>query len=57
MTLTPAVAYAIAAAIFYLGYRIEETDVTQMQDEITARKIRDASLFSLRKWRNLPDFS
>ena len=38
MTLTPAAVYAIAAAVFYLGYRIQESDVTQMQDEIAARK-------------------
>ena len=38
MTLTPAVGYAIAAAIFYLGYRIDDTHVLQMQQEIAARK-------------------
>ncbi len=38
MTLTPAAAYAIAAVIFYFGYRIEEKDVVQMQEEIAAKK-------------------
>jgi Na+/melibiose symporter-like transporter len=37
MIYSPAVTSAIAAAIFYFGYRIEEKDVVQMQDEITAR--------------------
>jgi Na+/melibiose symporter-like transporter len=37
MTLTPAAAYAIAAIIFYFGYRIEEKDVLKMQAEIAAR--------------------
>jgi Na+/melibiose symporter-like transporter len=37
MIYSPAVASAIAAAIFYFGYRIEEKDVLQMQDEIAAR--------------------
>ena len=38
MTLIPATTYAIAAIIFFLGYKIEETHVTQMQQEINARK-------------------
>ena len=38
MTLTPAVGYAIAAAIFYLGYRIDDTHVLRMQQEIAERK-------------------
>ncbi len=38
MTLTPAAGYAIAALIFYFGYRIEEAHVLQMQHEIAARK-------------------
>jgi len=38
MTLTPAAAAAVAAAIFYYGYRIEEKDVIQMQDEIATQK-------------------
>lgn len=37
ITLTPAIAYAVAAIIFYFGYRIEEKDVLQMQEEIAAR--------------------
>ena len=37
MTLAPAAAYAIAAAIFYFGYRIDERDVVQMQEEIATR--------------------
>jgi len=36
MSLGPAAAYAIAALIFYFGYRIEEKDVLQMQEEIAA---------------------
>ncbi len=38
MTLMPAAAYAIAASIFFFGYKIEETHVLQMQKEIAARK-------------------
>jgi Na+/melibiose symporter-like transporter len=38
MALTPAAGYAIAAVIFYFGYRLEETDIVQMQEEIAARK-------------------
>jgi Na+/melibiose symporter-like transporter len=37
MIYSPAVAAAIAGAIFYFGYRIEEKHVLQMQDEIAAR--------------------
>jgi Na+/melibiose symporter-like transporter len=39
MTLTPALATAIAAAIFFFGYRIEESHVVKMQDEIAARRM------------------
>jgi Na+/melibiose symporter-like transporter len=38
MTLGPAVGYALAAVIFFLGYKIEEPSVLHMQEEITARK-------------------
>jgi len=38
MTLMPAAAAAIAAAVFYRGYRIEDRNVVQMQDEIGARQ-------------------
>jgi Na+/melibiose symporter-like transporter len=38
MTLTPAVGYAIAAVIFYFGYKIDDKHVLQMQEEIAARK-------------------
>jgi Na+/melibiose symporter-like transporter len=38
MTLTPAAGYAIAAVIFYFGYRIDDKHVLQMQEEIAARK-------------------
>ncbi len=38
MTFMTAAGYAIAAAIFYFGYRIEEKQVLQMQEEIAARK-------------------
>jgi sugar (glycoside-pentoside-hexuronide) transporter len=37
MTLVPAAAYAVAAMIFYLGYKLEEKDVLQMQEQIAAR--------------------
>ena len=37
MIYSPAVTSAIAAAVFYFGYRIDEKDVLQMQDEIAAR--------------------
>ena len=38
MTLIPAAAYAIAAAVFSFGYRIEEKDVVRMEKEIASRK-------------------
>ena len=38
MTLTPAAGYAIAALIFYFGYKMEESHVLRMQDEIAERK-------------------
>jgi glucuronide carrier protein len=38
MTLAPAAAYAIAAAIFFFAYRIDEPQVLKMQEEIAARK-------------------
>jgi len=37
MIYAPAVTSAIAAVIFYFGYRIDEKDVLRMQDEIAAR--------------------
>jgi len=37
LALVPAAAYAIAAIIFYFGYRIEDKDIVQMQEEIAAR--------------------
>ena len=37
MIFSPAAASAIAAIIFYFGYRIDERDVLKMQEEITAR--------------------
>jgi GPH family glycoside/pentoside/hexuronide:cation symporter len=37
MIYSPAIAAALAAAVFYFGYRIEEKHVLQMQDEIAAR--------------------
>jgi Na+/melibiose symporter-like transporter len=39
MTLSPAAASAIAAILFYYGYRIEDKDVIGMQDEIAERKV------------------
>ncbi len=38
MTFTPAATYAVAAAIFFFGYRMEEADVVHMQEEIAAVK-------------------
>ena len=38
MTFTPAATYAIAAAIFFFGYRIDESRVLKMQEDIAARK-------------------
>jgi Na+/melibiose symporter-like transporter len=38
MTLAPASAYAIAAVIFFFGYKINEAHVVKMQEEIEARK-------------------
>jgi len=37
MIYAPAATSAIAAIVFYFGYRIDEKDVLQMQDEIAAR--------------------
>jgi GPH family glycoside/pentoside/hexuronide:cation symporter/glucuronide carrier protein len=39
MTFTPAAAYALAAAVFYFGYKIEEQQVVRMQHEIDGRKM------------------
>ncbi|MDI9613695.1 MAG: MFS transporter [Acidobacteriota bacterium] len=38
MTLWPAAGYAVAAAIFYFGYRLEDGRVVSMQAEIEARR-------------------
>jgi GPH family glycoside/pentoside/hexuronide:cation symporter len=38
MTFTPAAACALAAAVFYFGYKIEEKHVIQMQHEIAAKR-------------------
>lgn len=40
MTFIPAATYAIAAAIFFFGYRIEEAHVVKMQEEIIANRSR-----------------
>lgn len=37
MTFTPAAACAIAALVFYYGYKIEDRQVVKMQEEIAAR--------------------
>ena len=37
MIYSPAIASALAGAVFYFGYRIEDKDVLKMQDEIAAR--------------------
>jgi len=39
MTLGPAAGYAIAALIFYFGYKIDESHVLSMQDEIRKRDL------------------
>jgi Na+/melibiose symporter-like transporter len=39
MTFMPAAVSAIAAIIFYYGYRIEDKKILQVQDEIAARKM------------------
>jgi len=41
MTLAPAAACVIAAFIFYNGYKIEDAQVVQMQNEIAARRVKD----------------
>ncbi len=38
MIFSPAAASAIAAVVFYFGYRIEDRSVLKMQDEIAAKK-------------------
>ncbi len=38
MTLSPAAASVLAALVFFFGYRIEDQQVLQMQDEILTRK-------------------
>ena len=43
MTLAPAAGYALAAVIFYFGYKIDEKHVLHMQDEIAARKTAEAA--------------
>jgi GPH family glycoside/pentoside/hexuronide:cation symporter len=43
MTLGPAVGYAMAAVIFFIGYKIEDPSVLQMQEEIAARKAAEAA--------------
>jgi Na+/melibiose symporter-like transporter len=42
MTLVPAAGYAIAAVIFYFGYRLNDAHIVQMQEEIEARKVNSA---------------
>jgi Na+/melibiose symporter-like transporter len=37
MIFAPAAASAIAAAVFYFGYRIEDKDIVRMQNEIASR--------------------
>ncbi len=38
MTLAPALGYAVAAVIFYFGYKLDDKRVFEMQEEIAARK-------------------
>jgi sugar (glycoside-pentoside-hexuronide) transporter len=40
MAFAPAAACAIAAVIFSFGYKIEDKNIVQMQDEVAARKVR-----------------
>lgn len=44
MTLGPAAAYLLAAAIFFFGYKIDEIHVLQMQQEIALRKAAEPAL-------------
>jgi glycoside/pentoside/hexuronide:cation symporter, GPH family len=37
MVYAPAITSIIAAIIFYAGYRIKDTDIQQMQNEIAAK--------------------
>jgi Na+/melibiose symporter-like transporter len=37
MTLVPAAGYAIAAAIFFFGYKMDESHILKMQEEISVR--------------------
>jgi GPH family glycoside/pentoside/hexuronide:cation symporter/glucuronide carrier protein len=41
MIFTPAAACAIAAIVFYYGYKIEDRHILEMQDEINARRASD----------------
>jgi GPH family glycoside/pentoside/hexuronide:cation symporter/glucuronide carrier protein len=41
MTLAPAAACAIAAIVFYYGYKIEDKQILQMQNEIAARTAKE----------------
>lgn len=43
MTLAPALFFALAAVIFYFGYRIDDRDVVRMQEEIAARRSHNAA--------------
>jgi Na+/melibiose symporter-like transporter len=38
MSFGPAIGYAFAAIIFFFGYKLDETDITEMQAQITAKK-------------------
>jgi len=38
MSLGPAVGYAIAAIIFFFGYKLDETTIVKMQEEIAAQR-------------------
>jgi Na+/melibiose symporter-like transporter len=44
MTLIPAVTYAIAAAVFCFGYRIDEKDIARMEKEIASRKTGEPAI-------------
>jgi Na+/melibiose symporter-like transporter len=46
ITLGPAAAYLVAAAIFFFGYKLNEAHVLQMQQEINARKVAAATHFT-----------
>ncbi len=43
MTIVPAAVGAIAVIVFYFGYRIDDTQVLQMQNEIATKRAKEAA--------------